>query len=460
MSRRTKVPQSSRPSSLFRIYTSSLLIISHRVIKNMSVSELLRKNNVEILRFTWVGLDGIIRSKGAYIDEVDNLIKTGIGLTMAMLSFTPMDYISPYGTFGPQDEDVFLTPDLSTLSIFPPSAVVLCYLYKNSSPWIYDPRSTLKKTLEKYGEYEFRSSFEIEFYLVKDRKPYDDTKCFDSRAYYNNQIIPEIAKVAGSVGIIPLRVIKEYGPGQYEFDIQHKDAMRSADEVILFKEIARQVASKYGIEANFMPKPFNKLAGSGLHLNFSMWKNGRNLFYEPSDKYGLSDLAYNFIAGIIEHAKALTAIAAPTINSYKRLVPGSWAPTKITYGYNNKSAMLRIPTPYPGMNMQDRRIEYRVPDPTTNPYLLLSAFIEAGMDGIERGLKPPSPVNENAYFRKDIDDIPRNLREAINELKKDTRLIERVGKEIMEEFIKVKMAEVEEYESLVTDWEYEVYRYV
>ncbi|BFH73171.1 glutamine synthetase family protein [Sulfurisphaera javensis] len=426
----------------------------------MSVSELLRKNNVDILRFTWVGLDGLIRSKGAYVDEVDSLVKTGIGLTMAMMSFTPMDYISPYGSFGPQDEDVFLKPDLSSLSIFPPSAMVLCYLYKGDSPWTFDPRSLLKSKLDKYNEYESKSSFEIEFYLVKDKKPYDDARCFDSRAYYTNQIIPEIAKTAKSVGIIPLRVIKEYGPGQYEFDILHKEAMRSADEVVIFKEIARQVASKYGVEANFMPKPFNKMAGSGLHLNFSIWKGDKNLFFNSNDKYGLSDLAYNFIAGIIEHAKALAAISAPTINSYKRLVPGSWAPTKITYGYNNKSAMLRIPTPYPGMSMQDRRIEYRVPDPTTNPYLLLSAFIEAGMDGIERGLKPPTPVNENAYYRKDIEDIPRNLREALQELKKDTRLVERIGKDIVEEFIKVKMAEVEEYESLVTDWEYEVYRYV
>mgnify|MGYP001772548371 CR=1 FL=1 len=414
--------------------------------------------DVNILRFTWVGLDGVIRSKGAYIDAVEDLIKTGIGLTMAMMSFTPMDYISPYGSFGPESEDVFLTPDLSTLSVFPPSAMVICDLYKGGSPWEYDPRSTLKKILAKYPEYEFKSSFEIEFYLVKDKKPYDDAKCFDSRAYYNNRIIPEIADTAKSVGIVPLRVIKEYGPGQYEFDILHKPALRSADEVVIFKEIARQVASKYGVEAIFMPKPFNKLAGSGLHLNFSIWKGDKNLFFNKNDPLGLSDLAYNFIAGILEHAKALTAIAAPTINSYKRLVPGSWAPTKITYGYNNKSAMMRIPTPYPFSAEADRRIEYRVPDPTTNPYLLLAAFIEAGMDGVERGLRPPPPTNENAYYKKDIEDIPRNLREALNELKKDTRLIERVGRNIMEEFIRVKMAEVEEFESYVTEWEYETYK--
>jgi len=429
----------------------------------MDVEKLLRDKGVKILRFTWVGLDGLIRSKGAYIDYVNELLKTGIGLTMAMMSFTPMDYLSPYGTFGPQDEDVFLTPDLSTLSIFPPSAVVLCDLLRRGKPWEYDPRSTLKKTLRKVKEeygYEVKSSFEIEFYLVKDRKPFDNARCFDSSAYYNNPIIDEIASTLRQIGINPIRVIKEYGPGQYEFDIQHKEALRSADEVVLFKEVARQVSRKYGVEANFMPKPFNKLAGSGLHLNLSLWKDEKNLFYSKDDELGLSELGYNFLAGIIEHAKALTAIAAPTVNSYKRLVPGSWAPTKITYGYNNKSAMLRIPTPYPGMAEADRRIEYRVPDPTTNPYLLLAAVIEAGFDGIERGLKPPSPVNENAYYRKDIEDIPRNLREALNELKKDVRLIERIGRQIIEEFIKVKTAEVEEYESLVTDWEFEVYKYL
>ncbi len=429
----------------------------------MNIEKELRDKGVEILRFTWVGLDGYIRSKGAYIDHVSELIKTGIGLTMAMMSFTPMDYISPYGSFGPQDEDVFLMPDITTFSVFPPSAMVICNLYRQGKPWEYDPRSTLIRTLDKIKEqfnFTFKSAFEIEFYLVKDKKPFDDARCFDPSAYYTNPIIPEIAKTIREIGIEPLRVIKEYGPGQYELDILHKEALRSADEVVIFKEVAKQVSRKYGVEANFMPKPFNKLAGSGLHLNISAWKDNQNVFYNSNDRYGLSELAYSFIAGLLEHAKALTAIASPTINSYKRLVPGSWAPTKITYGYNNKSAMIRIPTPYPGSSHLDRRIEYRVPDPSTNPYLLLTAVIEAGIDGIERGLKPNEPINENAYYRKDVEDIPRNLREALNELKKDTRLIERIGRPIIEEFIKVKTAEVEEYESLVTDWEYEVYKHL
>ncbi|TRM93488.1 glutamate--ammonia ligase [Sulfolobus sp. A20-N-G8] len=429
----------------------------------MNIEKELRDKGVEILRFTWVGLDGYIRSKGAYVDHVSELIKTGIGLTMAMMSFTPMDYISPYGSFGPQDEDVFLMPDITTFSVFPPSAMVICNLYRQGKPWEYDPRSTLIRTLDKIKEqfnFTFKSAFEIEFYLVKDKKPFDDARCFDPSAYYTNPIIPEIAKTIREIGIEPLRVIKEYGPGQYELDILHKEALRSADEVVIFKEVAKQISKKYGVEANFMPKPFNKLAGSGLHLNISAWKDNQNVFYNSNDKYGLSELAYSFIAGLLEHAKALTAIASPTINSYKRLVPGSWAPTKITYGYNNKSAMIRIPTPYPGSSHLDRRIEYRVPDPSTNPYLLLTAVIEAGIDGIERGLRPSEPINENAYYRKDVEDIPRNLREALNELKKDNRLIERIGRPIIEEFIKVKTAEVEEYESLVTDWEYEVYKHL
>ncbi len=216
----------------------------------MNVEKELREKGVEILRFTWVGLDGYIRSKGAYIDHIDGLLKTGIGLTMAMMSFTPMNYISPYGTFGPQDEDVFITPDLSTLSIFPPSAMVLCNLYKQGNPWNYDPRSTLIKTIEKVKErydFDFKSAFEIEFYLTKDRKPFDEARCFDPSAFYTNQIVPEIAKTVRQINIEPIRIIKEYGPGQYEFDIMHKDTLRSADEVIIFKEVARQVASKHGV---------------------------------------------------------------------------------------------------------------------------------------------------------------------------------------------------------------------
>ncbi|AAY81434.1 glutamine synthetase family protein [Sulfolobus acidocaldarius] len=428
---------------------------------SQSIKDKLRSYNVEILRFTWVGLDGVIRSKGAQVSHVEELIRTGIGVTKAMFSFTPMDIISPYGSFGPQDEDVFIVPDLSTLTVFPPSAIVICEVRDKGKPWEFDLRSKLNARLEKLKEeegYDVRSSFEMEFYLVKDRKPYDDARCFDSSAFYNNPIISEMIKVLTNSGIDIIRVIKEYGPGQYEFDIVHKNSLRSADEVVIFKEITKQIALSKGIEVNFMPKPFNKLPGSGMHLNISLWREGKNVFYDPKDKYGLSELGYNFIAGLLEHAKALTALVAPTVNSYKRLVPGSWAPTKISYGYNNKSTMIRIPTPYPTMESHDRRVEYRVPDASSNPYLVILAVLEAGLDGIERGLKPGNPVNENAYLRKDIEDIPRNLREALRELDRDNRLKERIGEQVVREFINIKSAEVEEFESIVTDWEYEVYR--
>jgi len=204
--------------------------------------------------------------------------------------------------------------------------VVLCDLYYGNSPWEIDPRSSLKRSLKRAREelgLEFRSSFELEFYLIKDRKPLDSGVCFDSSSFYDNQVIEEIVNLSRDVGIQPLRIMKEYGPGQFETDILHKEALRSADEVVLFKEVARQVARRHGVEANFMPKPFNRLAGSGLHLNLSAWRGGRNAFYNPTDRYGMSELAYGFIAGIMEHAKALTALVAPTVNSYKRLVPGS-----------------------------------------------------------------------------------------------------------------------------------------
>ncbi|NON62123.1 glutamine synthetase family protein [Acidianus sp. RZ1] len=425
----------------------------------MSLEQTLKDKNVELLNFVWVGLDGRIRSKGAYVDYVDEMVKSGIGLTKAMMSFTPMDSISPFGSFGPHDDDVFLIPDVDSVSVFPPVAMVMCDLYNKGLPWEYDPRSLLKRVIEKVRDefgYDVKSSFEVEFYLVKDGKPMDEAKCFDPTAFNANPVILDLTKSLSSNGIDVLRVIKEYGPGQYEIDPLHKDPLKSSDEFVTIKQAAKKIASKYGVYVNFMPKPFNKLAGSGLHLNLSFWKGESNSFYSQSDSLGLSELAYNFIAGIIDHAKALTAISAPTINSYKRLVPSSWAPTKIAYGSNNKSAMLRVPTPYPNLTSVDRRVEFRVPDPSANPYLLTSAFIMAGLDGIERGLKPPNPVNENAYQRRDIEDLPRNLREALQELRKDFRLREKLGN-IVDEFINVKMAEVEEYESYVSDWEYEVY---
>ncbi|BBG25160.1 glutamine synthetase family protein [Sulfuracidifex tepidarius] len=421
----------------------------------MNVNELKRRG-VNVVNFTWVGLDGYVRAKGAYIEHLEDMIKSGIGLTKAMFSFTPMDYISPLGSFGPQDQDVFLVPDVTTLTFTPPYASVICDLYDGDSPWFMDVRSRLRSVLQEVRKegLEFMSGFEYEFYLVKDRKPFNDARCFDPQGM-NEVVITKIVSSLKENGIDVLRVIKEYGPAQYEIDVSHRDSLRASDEFVMVKGIVKSEASNSGLEANFMPKPFNGLAGSGLHLNLSVWKENKNLFF--SEGKLLSKFGMHFVGGILKHAKALTAIAAPTVNSYKRLRSGTWAPTKIAYGSNNKSAMIRIPTPYRGNQGNDSRLEYRVSDPSVNPYLVTLAVIAAGMDGVKEEIDPGLPVNENSYFKEDIPEIPRNLREALKELDKDVQLKRAVGERIVREFINVKMAEVEEYESRVTDWEYETY---
>jgi len=417
----------------------------------------LKRKGIDVVRFTWIGLDGFVRFKGAHIDHLEEMAKSGIGLTKAMFSFTPMDYISPYGSFGPEDQDVFLVPDPATLVTLPPYASVLCDLYDGDRPWELDARSKLRSYLEKLREKEgfsFMSSFEYEFYLVKDGKPFNDARCFDPQGM-NDIIITRIVSSLKSNGIDVLRVIKEYGPAQYEIDVMHRDSLRSADEFVMFKEIVKNEAYNLGVEANFMPKPFNNLAGSGLHLNLSMWEGNKNLFYSEGKE--LSEIGTWFLGGILKHARALTAIAAPTVNSYKRLRSGSWAPTKIAYGVNNKSAMIRLPTPYRGGMGKDTRLEYRVPDPLVNPYLLVLAVISAGMDGISKRLDPGPPVKENSYLKEEIPEIPRNLREALNELNHDVELKGMIGERLIDEFLKVKMAEVDEYEGNVTEWEYKTY---
>ncbi len=418
----------------------------------------LKMRGVNVVNFTWIGLDGYIRAKGADVDHLKDMAKSGIGLTKAMFSFTPMDYISPFGSFGPQDQDVFLVPDPSTLVYTPPYASVICDVYEGDSPWYLDVRSKLRDRLKELREgkgLEFMSAFEYEFYLVKDGKPYNDARCFDPQGM-REVVITRIVSSLKENGIDVIRVIKEYGPAQYEIDVAHRDSLRASDEFLMVKEIVREEASNAGVEANFMPKPFNGLAGSGLHLNLSVWRNGSNLFYSRGEL--MSDFGRHFVGGILKHANALSAIAAPTTNSYKRLRSGTWAPTRITYGSNNKSAMIRIPTPYRGSMGSDSRMEYRVPDPTVNPYLLTLAVISAGMDGVEKEVDPGDPINENSYLMSDVPEIPRNLREALKYLEGDKELKSLVGEKIVDEFIKVKMAEVEEYESQVTEWEFRTYR--
>jgi glutamine synthetase len=257
----------------------------------------------------------------------------------------------------------------------------------------------------------------------------------------------------------------EVALGQHEIDFQFADALRTADNILTLKYTVKAIAAQHGLVASFMPKPIFGINGSGMHCHQSLFdEQGNNLFYDPGDEYNLSSLAYGFISGQLTHARAMAAVVAPTVNSYKRLVPGYEAPVYVGWARINRSALIRIPHYTPGRE-KSIRAELRCPDPSANPYLALTVMLAAALDGIEKSMTPPPPLNEvNVYHltpeersEKNIAELPGSLAEALHLLEEDTVLQEALSPETYEAFIRAKWAEVEEYRMRVTDWEVERY---
>jgi glutamine synthetase len=426
----------------------------------------LKEAGINIVRFVYVGTDGVMRSKSAHVEHLDDMLQNGIGITKAMQSFSTLDHLVPQPAFGPEADDVFLSPDLETLAPVPYSpgnARVYCdLLTKNGEPWDLCPRSILKRLTKKLKD-ELglipQIACESEFYILREIDgryvPFDDSRCFSTQGYdAGNEVIQEWLRSLKEMRVDVVRIIKEYGPGQYEVNLRHGDPVKAADDFLTLKDVVKGVALNRGLRATFMAKPFSELAGSGLHLHMSMVDlSGRNIFYDGRDPHGLSEIGYFFVGGIKSHIGALTAIGCPTVNSYKRFRLGSWAPTHNTFGYNNRSCALRVPTIRSGLEEKGMRVEFRVPDATCNPYLLIAATLLAGLDGIKRRMDPGRPVETNAYELRDAEPLPNNLKEALEALNKDSFMVESLGRGLVEEFIKMKEMEWDEYHSMVTDWE-------
>jgi glutamine synthetase len=254
--------------------------------------------------------------------------------------------------------------------------------------------------------------------------------------------------------------------GQHEIDFEYSDALRTADNAITFKFALKAIAHQHGLYATFMPKPIFGINGSGMHTHQSLWSiaDERNAFADGSNAYGLSQVARSYMAGILAHARGMSAVIAPLVNSYKRLVPGYEAPTYLTWGRINRSALIRVPMVSPGKSIEGTRAEVRCPDPSSNTYLAFAVMIAAGLDGVERGLELGEPVEESLFemtpsqlAEKGIREMPGTLGEAIDELEKDTVITEALGDHVLSHFIEAKRAEWDEYRTQVSDWEVERY---
>jgi glutamine synthetase len=369
-----------------------------------------------------------------------------------------------------------LHPDYNSFALFPwrennSVARLICDVYKpDGTPFHGSPRQVLKNVLDEAKElgYTFNVGPECEFFLFRnDDQGKPTLQTFDDAGYFDmgpvdpgEDVRRDIVLNLEQMGFEIEASHHECAPGQHEIDFKYGDALTTADRVMTFKLAVKTIAHKHGLHATFMPKPIFGIAGSGMHINISMAKDGKNVFCDESDKNGLSSTAYSFIAGIMEHIKGMTAITNPLVNSYKRLVPEFEAPVYIAWSAQNRSPLIRVPA----SRGQGTRVELRSADPSANPYLALAVTIAAGLDGVKRGLVPPPAVDGNIYSmsaaqrkKQKIEMLPTSLESAIAELKKDKLICNTLGEHILEKYIEAKELEWLNYKTRISQWEIDEY---
>jgi glutamine synthetase len=376
-----------------------------------------------------------------------------------------------------EETDKLLKPDPETFRILPWSqngdriGRLICDVYNpDDTPFEGCPRLTLKRMIERARVmgYCLQAGPEIEFFLFH-RKPNGDatTETHDFASYFDMTAVDnseearrDIINVMEGMGIGVEAAHHELAPGQHEVDLVHNDALATADNVGTFRFLARHVAMLQGLHATFMPKPLFGQAGSGMHTHLSLFKEGRNAFYDPAGDYQLSRIALHFIGGLLRHARGFCVITNPLVNSYKRLVPGYNAPTKVIWSEQNRDPLIRVPA----SRGQDTRVELRMPDPSCNPYLALTAILAAGLAGIKEEIDPGPSITKNIqkmshrerrHYR--IDGLPGDLREAYESLKKDEVMREALGDLIFTHFVEAKRTEWATYIAQVHPWELERY---
>ena len=373
---------------------------------------------------------------------------------------------------------MYLCPDPDTFAVFPwkngsTSARLICDIYDpDGTPFMGCPRNTLKKVLVEAAEMGFTMNVgpEAEFFLFKTEEDGYPTLDTNDHAGYFDLSPVDRGEQARRDMVLALKELDfqieashhEVAPGQHEIDFKYADALHAADNIATFKFVVRIVAQKHDLHATFMPKPKAGVNGSGMHINMSLSRDGRNIFQDPEGKDGLSREAYYFIGGIMKHIKAITAITNPLVNSYKRLVPGYEAPVYIAWSTTNRSPLIRIPA----SRGDETRIELRSPDPAANPYLALAVCLRAGLEGIREKIEPPESVNCNIFFMSDeekslagIERLPGTLFEAIEELEKDEFIRNSLGNHVANKYIEAKKEEWNKYCAQITDWEIDEYLY-
>jgi glutamine synthetase len=436
-------------------------------MNRQQAQEFFERHAIRYLLAQFVDIHGAAKAKAVPVEHLDMVLTDGAGFAgFALWGFG----------MGPEGPDYMAVGDLATLQNIPwmPGyARIICNGTVKGKAYPYCSRVALKTQLARLEQRGLKmfTGIEPEFMLLARRAdgslgPADatddlDKPCYDYKGLSRTRVVlDEMVDALRSVGIDVYQIDHEDGNGQFEINFTYAEALQSADSFTFVKMAASEIAHKHGMIATFMPKPFSNRTGSGAHFHVSLGSaTQKNAFHDPNDKsgMGLSSLAYQFLAGVLAHARAFSAVAAPTVNSYKRLVVGrslsgaTWAPAYIAYGDNNRTACVRVPY---------GRLEVRLPDSGCNPYLTTAALIAAGLDGIDRGLDPGPAKNINMYelsaaqlAEHDIKLLPQNLLEAIEALEADSVIQAGLGPDLAREFIRLKRMEWTEYARHVSDWE-------
>ena len=426
------------------------------------------EKNVDFLRLQFTDILGTVKNVAVPADQAEKAFTEGIYF----------DGSSIEGFVRIQESDMRLKPDASTFAILPwrdgHSARLICDVINTSTgePFEGDPRHVLKGALDRAAEmgYEVNAAPEPEFFLFEeDEDGRATTKTNDAGGYFDlapkdlaSDVRRDIIFGLEDMGFDIEASHHEVAQGQHEINFEYDDALTTADNVGTFRTVVRAIAAQHDLHATFMPKPIPRINGSGMHTHISLFtEDGENAFHDGDDEFDLSETAKQFTAGILEHAEALAAVTNPTVNSYKRLVPGYEAPVYVAWSDRNRSALIRKPAArVPAAS----RIEARFPDPSCNPYLAFAALIHAGLDGIENELDCPDPVRENIYeFDEEkreeygITTLPSNLGEALDALEEDELVMDALGDHVAEKFLEAKTAEYDDYRVDVSDWELDRY---
>ena len=424
-----------------------------------------KEDDVRFIRLAFTDINGTLKAVEVPNSQLDKVLENDVRF----------DGSSIDGFVRLEESDMILYPDFSTWSVLPwgdstggKIGCLTCSVHTtDGEPFAGDPRNNLKRVIGQMKELGFTAfdiGFEAEFHLLKldengnwttqvpDHASYFDLTSNDESASCRRDIVETLE----SIGFEVEAAHHEVGDGQQEIDFRFDDALTTADRVQTFKMIVREIAKKHGLFATFMAKPLQGQAGNGMHTNMSLFKGSKNAFYDKNNKYHLSKTALYFLNGILEHARAITAVGNPTVNSYKRLIPGFEAPVYISWASKNRSPMVRVPS----AGELNTRLEMRSADPTANPYLLLAACLSAGMAGIKEEKMPMDPVTCNLFDLSEeqlnemgIKPLPSTLHNALKAFKKDKLIQAALGEHLTQSFIDSKELEWSQYTQTVSDWE-------